>query len=84
MKTREANFDRNVEQAAEAVRSAKDNLLAALRIAYPIGSLVWVVHHRGEYMGFVTGHDVFGHRVVIKNVMTDKISRRWFQEVERA
>ena len=84
MKTREARFSKTVEEASVAVRTAESNLLAALQGFYPIGSLVRVVHHRGEYVGIVLSHDIFGRRVVIKNEETGKISRRWFREVERA
>ena len=82
MKIREARFSKIVEEASAAVRAAEWNLLAALQKNYPIDSLVRVVHHRGEYMGFVVGHDIFGNRIVIKNEETGKISRRWFREVE--
>ncbi len=82
MKTREVRFSKNVEAAANAVNSARDDLVRALRRAYPLGEPVRVIHHRGEYTGIVMGHDAHGARVVIENDATGKTSRRYFREVE--
>ena len=84
MKSREARFSKIVNQEWEGVYTARKRLLAALEGYYPMDSLVRVIHPRGEYLGFVVGHDAKGARVVIKNEITGKISRRFFREVERA
>lgn len=75
-------YSREVEQATAAVDKAEENLLAALRAAYPIGARVRVVHHRGEFMGVVSGYDTYGSRVRVMNCRSGKTAKWWAAHVE--
>ncbi len=76
-------YSRKVEAANEAVKLAKENLLAMLEAEYPRGAHVQVVHHRGQFFGTVIGWDDFGARVAVLNNATGKYSKWWAAHVER-
>ncbi len=75
-------YSREVEEAHNAVRAAKDQLLAALQMHYPVGSTVRIVHYRGSFDATVLGHDTDGTRVVVQNIASGKASKWWAAQVE--
>lgn len=78
------DFDRSVAKASEAVRAAEQALLDALRLGYPVGWLVEVVHSRGRFFGYVVGWDHRGTRVLVQNERTLKVSKWWAAHVQRS
>lgn len=74
----------SVEQANRAVLEAKAALEQSLKQCYPLGARVRVAHHRGGFLGEVTGWDVYGVRVVVRNLSSGKIAKWWAAHVELA
>lgn len=77
------NYSREVIAASDAVHQAQKNLQTTLQYEYPKDAPVKVVHHRGEYYGFVAGWDYHGCRVIVRNCETQKIKKWWARHVER-
>lgn len=73
---------REVEKASEAMRSAEQTLREALQEAYPWGTPVRVIHHRGEFTGKVIGWDHQGSRVKVLNDRSEKAQKWWAVHVE--
>lgn len=79
---RAPHFNRQVAKAHEAVKAAEDALRESLRLGYPEGKRVTVIHHRGHFYGYVVGWDHDGCRVVVKNENTLKVSKWWAAHVQ--
>ena len=75
-------YSRDVEQAKEAVNAAEAKLLDTMKRAYPHDSQVRVVHYRGQFEGTVTGHDIYGIRICVRNNHTGKTCKWWAAHVE--
>lgn len=76
------HFNRQVAKANEAVKAAEEALQEALRLGYPAGKRVAVIHHRGHFYGYVVGWDHYGCRVAVKNEATLKVSKWWAAHVQ--
>lgn len=76
------NFSRQVAKANEAVKDAQQELLETLRLGYPEGKRVAVIHYRGHFYGHVVGWDCRGCRVAVKNEATLKVSKWWAAHVQ--
>lgn len=76
------HFNRQVAKANEAVREAEQELRVALRLGYPLGRRVAVIHHRGTFYGHVVGWDSYGCRVAVQNESTRKMSKWWSAHVQ--
>lgn len=74
--------NKNVEDACDAVVVAKNSLADALAAAYPHGTAVEVVHHRGRFTGTVVGWDDEGSRVVVKNDRSGRVAKWWSAHVQ--
>lgn len=75
-------YSRRVESASKAVSDAQEVLQEVLRLEYPLGAVVRVVHHRGSFFGRVVGWDYFGSRVKVENERSGKTSKWWAAHVE--
>lgn len=73
-----------VAQAVAAVRIANAALLESMRQSYPLGARVRVIHHRGSFLGEVTGWDERGVRIAVRNLSSGLTSRWWAAHVELA
>lgn len=73
-----------VERAFIAFRAAEEALLESLKHSYPLDAEVRVVHHRGSFLGVVTGWDVRGVRIVVCNKASGKCAKWWAAHVELA
>ncbi|WP_238866435.1 hypothetical protein [Achromobacter xylosoxidans] len=73
-----------VERAFIAFRAAEAALLESLKRSYPLDTEVRVVHHRGSFLGVVTGWDVRGVRIVVCNKASGKCAKWWAAHVELA
>ncbi len=73
-----------VERAFIAFRAAEEALLESLKRSYPLDAEVRVVHHRGSFLGVVTGWDVRGVRIVVCNKASGKCAKWWAAHVELA
>ena len=76
------NFNRQVAKAYEAVKAAEQTLQETLRLGYPVGKRVIVIHHRGYFYGHVVGWGHEGCLVLVKNETSRKVSKWWAAHVE--
>jgi len=75
------NFIKELDSAVEKITAVEGEFKVLLEASFPLGSGVTVKHARGSYTGVIVGYEADVRRLIIKNHMTLKESRRWYIDV---